>query len=60
MAVPISWCGSWRERPDSRRQLGSYAAVWDDILPRVPESIWWETLTELARRLALGGGERHV
>jgi hypothetical protein len=33
--------------------VGSFAALWDDILAPVPEPIWRTTLDELSRRLAV-------
>ena len=45
-------------RPARLPQLvGSFAAIWDDILPPVPEEIWRENLRVVARALAAGGGE---
>jgi diadenosine tetraphosphate (Ap4A) HIT family hydrolase len=32
--------------------IGSFAAVWDDILPPVPEEIWRDNLAIVARELA--------
>jgi hypothetical protein len=31
--------------------LGSFAAIWDDILPPVPEAIWREDLAAISREL---------
>ena len=39
--------------------VGSFAAIWDHILPPVPEPIWRETLTELGRRLAADDESNH-
>jgi diadenosine tetraphosphate (Ap4A) HIT family hydrolase len=36
--------------------VGTFAAIWDDILPPVPAQIWQETLVELGGRLAASGG----
>jgi len=40
--------------------VGSLAAIWDDILPPLPENLWRETLADLARRLAATGGTSHL
>ena len=43
-------------RPARFPQLvGSFAAIWDDILPPTPEDIWRENLGTVARALAAGG-----
>jgi diadenosine tetraphosphate (Ap4A) HIT family hydrolase len=34
--------------------IGSFAAIWDDILPPLPEEIWRENLDIVARELAAG------
>jgi hypothetical protein len=40
-------------RPARIPQLsGSFAAIWDDILPPLPEEIWRENLAVVARELA--------
>lgn len=39
---------------------GSFAAVWDDILPPVPEDLWRADLHEVARKLANHDGEALV
>ena len=40
-------------RPARKPQLnGSFAAIWDDILPPVPEAIWRDNLAILARELS--------
>lgn len=41
------------------RTVGSFAAIWDHILPPVPEPIWRETLTELGRRLVADDESNH-
>ncbi len=42
-------------RPARMRQLiGSFAAIWDDILPPTPEDVWRENLATVARELARG------
>jgi hypothetical protein len=38
----------------------SFAAIWDDILPPVPEELWRENNGAVARVLAVGGGRAHV
>ncbi len=44
-------------RPARLPQLvGSFAAIWDDILPATPEDVWRENLRTVARALAAGGG----
>jgi diadenosine tetraphosphate (Ap4A) HIT family hydrolase len=44
-------------RPARMPQLvGSFAAIWDDILPPVPVEIWRSNLDAVARRLATAGG----
>lgn len=40
--------------------VGSFAAIWDDILPPTPEPVWRENLAVVARMLAAGGGTAHV
>ncbi|MGH7760400.1 MAG: HIT family protein, partial [Candidatus Dormibacteraceae bacterium] len=41
-------------RPSRLPQLiGSFAAIWDDILPPIPEEIWRENLAVVARELSL-------
>jgi len=40
--------------------VGSFAAIWDDILPPVPEEVWRDNLRVLARALAEGSGEAQV
>lgn len=48
-------------RPTGLNQLrGSFAAIWDDILPPVPEAEWRADLAVVARHLAAGGGVAHV
>ena len=32
--------------------IGSFAAIWDDVLPPLPEEIWRENLAIVARELA--------
>ena len=45
-------------RPARLPQLvGSFAAIWDDILPPVPEPIWRDNLATVAHALGSGGGE---
>jgi diadenosine tetraphosphate (Ap4A) HIT family hydrolase len=42
-------------RPARMRQLiGSFAAIWDDILPPTPEDVWRENLAAVVRTLAEG------
>ncbi len=44
-------------RPARLPQLvGSFAAIWDDILPPTPEDVWRESLRIVAHALATGGG----
>ena len=38
----------------------SFAAIWDDILPPVPEDVWRESNAAIGRALAAGGGRAHV
>jgi hypothetical protein len=40
--------------------LGSFAAIWDDILPPLPEAVWRENLVLVGRALAAGGGTCRV
>ena len=48
-------------RPARLPQLvGSFAAIWDDILPPLPEALWRENVACVARALAAGGGTCHV
>jgi hypothetical protein len=48
-------------RPARLPQLiGSFAAIWDDILPPMPEDVWRENLAVVARELAAGGGTAPV
>jgi diadenosine tetraphosphate (Ap4A) HIT family hydrolase len=48
-------------RPAGMPQLRtSFAAIWDDILPPLPEELWRENLALVARALAPGGGQAHV
>jgi diadenosine tetraphosphate (Ap4A) HIT family hydrolase len=48
-------------RPARLPQLRtSFAAIWDDILPPLPEELWRENLAVVARSLAGGGGRAHV
>jgi diadenosine tetraphosphate (Ap4A) HIT family hydrolase len=48
-------------RPARLPQLiGSFAAIWDDILPPTPEPVWRENLATVAAALAEGGGTVHV
>ena len=48
-------------RPARMPQLrSSFAAIWDDILPPVPEEVWRENNGVVARALAAGGGRGHV
>ena len=48
-------------RPARMPQLRtSFAAIWDDILPPLPEELWRENLAAVARALAAGGGRTHV
>ena len=44
-------------RPERLTQLfGSFAAIWDDILPPLPEEQWRANLAAVAHSLAEGGG----
>ena len=44
-------------RPARLPQLvGSFAAMWDDILPPLPEEIWRSNLNLVAQQLAITGG----
>jgi diadenosine tetraphosphate (Ap4A) HIT family hydrolase len=48
-------------RPARMPQLRtSFAAIWDDILPPLPEELWRANLDAVARALAAGGGRAHV
>jgi diadenosine tetraphosphate (Ap4A) HIT family hydrolase len=48
-------------RPARMPQLRtSFAAIWDDVLPPLPEELWRENLAAVARALAAGGGCAHV
>ena len=48
-------------RPARMPQLRmSFAAIWDDILPPVPEELWRASHVAVARALAAGGGHAHV
>lgn len=48
-------------RPARLLQLrSSFAAIWDDILPPIPDEIWRENLVVVANALAEGGGSAHV
>ncbi len=48
-------------RPARMPQLRtSFAAIWDDILPPLPEELWRANLAVVARALAEGGGRTHV
>ena len=48
-------------RPARMPQLRtSFAAIWDDILPPVPEELWRANLAVVAQTLAAGGGHAHV
>jgi diadenosine tetraphosphate (Ap4A) HIT family hydrolase len=40
--------------------VGSFAAIWDDILPPLPEEIWRENLAIVAHAMAARGGVAHV
>lgn len=45
-------------RPERISQLrGSFAAIWDDILPPLPEELWKENLGIVSAALAVDGGE---
>ena len=47
-------------RPAGIPQLrGSFAAIWDDILPPMPEDVWRENLAIVADSLARDGGRAH-
>lgn len=44
-------------RPSRIPQLvGSFAAIWDDILPPLPEAVWRQNLSDVAAALAHDGG----
>jgi hypothetical protein len=44
-------------RPARLPQLiGSFAAIWHDILPPTPEEVWRENLTAVARAMDSAGG----
>jgi hypothetical protein len=48
-------------RPAGLLQLrGSFAAIWDDILPPLPEDLWRANLATVAGALAETGGTAHV
>lgn len=48
-------------RPARLPQLtASFIALWDDILPPLPEQVWRENLAIVARELARDGGTAHV
>ena len=48
-------------RPARLNQLrSSFAAIWDDVLPPTPESVWQENLAVIAKALATSGGRSHV
>lgn len=48
-------------RPARMPQLrGSFAAIWDDLLPPVPEHVRRANLATVAHALAAGGGRAHV
>lgn len=48
-------------RPARMTQLrSSFAAIWDDILPPVPEDVRRENNAAVGRALAAGGGRAHV
>jgi diadenosine tetraphosphate (Ap4A) HIT family hydrolase len=48
-------------RPARMPQLRtSFAAIWDDILPPLPEQLWRENLAIVARTLAESGGRARV
>jgi hypothetical protein len=40
--------------------IGSFAAIWDAILPPTPEPVWRENLATVAGALAADGGRPHV
>jgi diadenosine tetraphosphate (Ap4A) HIT family hydrolase len=47
-------------RPARLPQLiGSFAAIWDDVLPPLPEHVWRENLRMVARSLAASRGCAH-
>jgi hypothetical protein len=40
-------------RPARMPQLiGSFAAIWDDVLPPTPEGIWRDNLAQVVRELS--------
>jgi diadenosine tetraphosphate (Ap4A) HIT family hydrolase len=48
-------------RPARMSQLrSSFAAIWDDILPPVPEDVWRGNLAVVAGALARDGGRSHI
>jgi hypothetical protein len=40
--------------------IGSFAAVWMDILPPLPAELWRENHAKVASELASGGGSAHA
>lgn len=53
--------GWFMARPARIPQLhGSFAAIWDDILPPTPKPVWKENLATVARALIAGGGTAHI
>ena len=48
-------------RPQGMRQLrGALLAVWDDLLPKVPQSEWDRNRRAVAEAMAAGGGTRSL
>ncbi len=48
-------------RPARLPQLiGSFAAIWDDILPPLPPDLWRASLAAVAGAMASGGGTAHL
>ncbi|MER5638044.1 hypothetical protein ABT095_13925 [Kitasatospora sp. NPDC002227] len=48
-------------RPEGMVQLrGTCLAIWDDVLPRLPEEEWRENGRRIAAAMAAGGGTAHV
>jgi diadenosine tetraphosphate (Ap4A) HIT family hydrolase len=48
-------------RPARMPQLRtSFAAIWDDILPPLPEELWRANLAAVGRAMAADGGRLHV
>ena len=50
-ATAASTCtsGSWRAPHACRKLIGSFAAIWDDVLPPLPEDVWRANLDASSR-----------